>query len=219
MTSAASAWANVIVALAGPLAIAILGAAFASDSLAAHAIGLLAIVLLVIGVYAAAFLLEGYDWQRLGFAKISWHTPLLGLALAAFFIFIFGPLATQALKSFDTAGFERGLAVTGRMPGAYLVLTILLVATAEELLYRAYAIERIADLTGSRWLAAAISILAFTAAHVPMWGLAPALTTAVSGGILTLVYLWRPDVTALIIAHVATDIFGIVVAPYLVRGS
>jgi membrane protease YdiL (CAAX protease family) len=220
MTSALSAWANVALALTGPPLIAILGTqVFASQGLIGHVIGFAGIVLVVVVVYAFALNSEGYTWGRLGFAQISWLTPLLGVALAAFFVLVFGPLASHALTKLGATGFEQGLAAAGRLPIVYLIVTILLVAPTEELLYRAYAIERITDLTGSRWLAAAISIFAFTMAHVPMWGFGPALTTAVSGGVLTLVYLWRPDVTALIIAHVATDLFGIVVAPYLARGT
>jgi hypothetical protein len=51
-----------------------------------------------------------------------------------------------------------------------------------------------------------------------MWGWAPAATTIVSGGILTVVYLWRQDILALILAHIATDLYGIVLAPHLARG-
>jgi len=40
-------------------------------------------------------------------------------------------------------------------------------------------------------------------------GVAPAATTIVSGGILT--------VLALILAHIATDLYGIMLAPYLAR--
>jgi hypothetical protein len=43
--------------------------------------------------------------------------------------------------------------------------------------------------------------------------LAAALTTLVSGGILSAVYVWRRDVVALIVAHVTTDLYGILLAP------
>jgi membrane protease YdiL (CAAX protease family) len=64
-------------------------------------------------------------------------------------------------------------------------------------------------LTGSTLIASVISLSAFGLAHVPLWGLAPALTTLVSGGIMTLMYVWRRDVVALMIAHVIADLFGI----------
>jgi membrane protease YdiL (CAAX protease family) len=52
-----------------------------------------------------------------------------------------------------------------------------------------------------------------------MWGWAPAATAIVSGGIATLVYLWRQGMLALIIAHIATDLYGIVLAAHLVRAA
>jgi uncharacterized protein len=92
-----------------------------------------------------------------------------------------------------------------------------IVAAAEELLYRGYAVARLSDLTGSRLLASIVSVGSIGLAHVPMWGWAPATTTIVSGGIGTAVYLWRQDILALILAHIATDLYGIVLAPNLAR--
>jgi len=102
-------------------------------------------------------------------------------------------------------------------PTWVLILTVFVVALAEELLYRAYAIERLGALIGSRWTAGVVSLSVFFLAHVPMWGWAVALTTIVSGGLVTIVYLVRADVVALVIAHVITDLFGLVIAPHLVR--
>jgi membrane protease YdiL (CAAX protease family) len=92
-----------------------------------------------------------------------------------------------------------------------------IVAPGEELLYRGYAITRLFDLTGSYVLASIVSVAAFGLAHVPMWGWAPAATTIVSAGIVTVIYLWRQDILALILAHVATDLYGIVLASHLAR--
>jgi CAAX protease family protein len=93
-----------------------------------------------------------------------------------------------------------------------LVLTIVAVAPAEELLYRSYAIERLTDLTGSPAIAVGISVLVFGLAHVPMWGWGPSMTTCLAGGIMTIVYLWRRDVVALSVAHIAADLYGIAFA-------
>ena len=87
------------------------------------------------------------------------------------------------------------------------------------MLYRGYAIERLVDLTGSYLVASAVSVIAFGLAHVPMWGLAAAATTIASGGILTGIYIWRRDLVALILAHIATDVCGLVIAPQLARAA
>jgi len=216
-----SAWANVTLALAGPLLVAVLGAQLAPNppTLAAHAIALLAIVLITLGVCAWAMLGEGYTLQRLGFGQCSWATPLLAIALTAFFLLVFGPIAYCVLARFGLQSFGAGIEALSQLPTAYLMLTIVIVAPAEELLYRGDAIARLSDLMGSRLLAAIVSVVAFGLAHVPMWGWAPAATTIVSGGILTVVYLRRQDILALILAHIATDLYGIALAPYLAHAA
>jgi membrane protease YdiL (CAAX protease family) len=156
-------------------------------------------------------------FRDLGFAQVSWSSIAIGFVLAGFFIGIFGPLASWSLARLGTAGFEQGLRRVADLPTWYLILTIMVVASAEELLYRAYAIERLGTLIGSRWIAGFISLVMFCLAHVPMWGGAPALTTIAAGCIFTIVYLVRADVVALVIAHVATDLFGLAIAPHLAK--
>lgn len=143
----------------------------------------------------------------------------MAIALIAFFVLVLGPIADWVLAKCGSQAFDAGLELVDRLPGAYLMLTIAIVAPIEELLYRGYAITRPSELTGSYLLASIASVIACSIAHVPMWGWAPAATTIVSGGIATLVYLWRQDMLALIIAHIATDLYGIVLAPHLVRAA
>jgi len=219
MTKNLTAWANVTLALAGTALVAWFGVRFGPNppTLVSHASGLLAIFLIALTVYGWALFKEGYDLQRLGFAQMSWLTPIVALVLTAFFILVFGPIAYWLLLKSGAQSFAAGIETTSHLPVGYLVLTIVIVASAEELLYRGYAIERLADLTGSYWVASILAVLAFGLAHVPMWGWAPAATTIISGSILTIVFLWRRDVAALILAHIATDVYGIVVAPQLAR--
>lgn len=116
-------------------------------------------------------------------------------------------------------GFDSGFARASSIPTWLLVVTILIVATAEEILYRGYAVERLAGITGNYWIAGAVSVLVFRVAHVPYWGLGAALTTVVSGAILTAFFVWRQDLTANIIAHVVTDLMGLVIMPMRTRSG
>jgi membrane protease YdiL (CAAX protease family) len=109
--------------------------------------------------------------------------------------------------------YDTGLAKVTALPVWYLVLTVVIVAIGEEWLYRGYAIGRLEAIIGNAWIAGAISLAAFALAHVPIWGIWPSLTTLVSGGILTALYIWHRDVTFLMLAHVATDLYGIVIVP------
>lgn len=99
-----------------------------------------------------------------------------------------------------------------------LWLRLFMLATAglvEEALYRGFAIERLTALTGRRWLASLIALAAFVAAHVPFWGLGAIATPIVGGAFFTLVYLWKRDLVACMVAHLAVDSVGLLLAPAL----
>ncbi len=127
-------------------------------------------------------------------------------------------MAAAIVRLADRGSFEASLSAVKEVPTWYLTLTIVIVAAGEEWLYRAYAIERLATLTGSFWIAGGISVLAFALAHLPVWGPGLALSTLVSGAVMTALYVWRRDITFLIVAHVATDFYGLVVATLLRTG-
>jgi CAAX protease family protein len=72
----------------------------------------------------------------------------------------------------------------------------------EETLYRGYAIERLAALTGRRWFSGIACAVIFGLAHIPAWGVAFALTADLPFGVLTTVfYLWRRDLLANGVVH------------------
>jgi membrane protease YdiL (CAAX protease family) len=151
--------------------------------------------------------------RQLGFAESGWRSIPIGLLLAAFLVFVYGPILTWALHQSGAGAFENGMDRLAPIPTWALLVTIIIMASAEELLYRAYAIEVLGPILGSRSAAGAAAVLVFSLAHVPFWGWAAASTTLAAGALLTIIYLWRADVLALMIAHVAADIVGLVIVP------
>jgi len=200
--------------LLGPLALAAAsgrsdrGPARLGESVLSQAM-LVAIALAVLWI---AFRVEGLPPAALGFRPLRWQALAWGAALALFFNRVYGPALHFALRRLRVRGFEAGLAKLAGLPRWYLGLAVVIGGTAEEILYRGYAIGRIESLTGSLWLAALIPIALFSIAHVPLWGPAPALSTALAGAIFTLFYLWQGDLAPNLIAHVATDFVGIVLS-------
>ena len=166
---------------------------------------------LIAAVWAIARFGERMKLRDLGFGRLSWLTPVIAALLAAFFIFVFGPAAYWFLVATRLTSFAGGESTLALLPKRFLILDIVIVAAGEEWLYRAYAIERLQALVGRPWLAGLLSLAAFGLAHLPLWGPGVALTTLVSGGIFTALYVWRRDITALILAHVITDLWGLVV--------
>jgi membrane protease YdiL (CAAX protease family) len=75
----------------------------------------------------------------------------------------------------------------------------------EEVLFRGYAIERMTELTGNRWIGALLPILVFGAAHASFWGIAHAIVAGFTGLWLSLLYLWRRNLWTNITAHALLD--------------
>jgi membrane protease YdiL (CAAX protease family) len=98
-----------------------------------------------------------------------------------------------------------------------ITLRVALVCTAglcEEFLYRGFAIEEIGRLSGSRWLGAGISLLAFTLAHGGLYGWTSALLIPFAiGTALTLLYMWRRNLPVCMLMHAGTDAWGLIVLP------
>lgn len=73
-----------------------------------------------------------------------------------------------------------------------LVARIGIVITApltEELFFRGYVIERIEEMTGRIWIAAAVSTLVFAGLHIPYYGLLPGLVRIPVSALLTIRYV------------------------------
>jgi membrane protease YdiL (CAAX protease family) len=90
-------------------------------------------------------------------------------------------------------------------PFWYRVLLVTRAAVAEELLFRGYSIERLSELTGSRAIAAVVTCAAFTYAHLGGWGAAQLIVAGYGGVLLTVLYVWRQNLWANMLAHWIAD--------------
>ncbi|WJY21676.1 CPBP family intramembrane metalloprotease [Fontisubflavum oceani] len=153
----------------------------------------------------------------LGLGLPDLHTWLWGGAMSVFFIFGLGPILLRMPLWLGLKGFEKTLSALADLPIWYLVLAVVVGGIVEELLYRGIALAVLTSLGLDPILAATFVVTAFALAHIPMWGIGPALTTAISGAALTAFFLWHGDLLANIIAHVVTDFAGIVLGPLFAR--
>lgn len=106
---------------------------------------------------------EHRPWSWIGVRHISWRAALLaavlGVALGIAVHIL--TVATSRLLSLSKGGTVDTVAASGPV---WLVLAAVLTASVvEELLFRAYPIERLARLTGARWPGALLSLAAFAA--------------------------------------------------------
>ena len=112
--------------------------------------------------------------------------------------------------------FQPGLDRIARQPVWFRVCVALSSGLVEEVLYRGYAVERLATLTGRLPLGGLIAAVAFGAAHVPFWGLGPALAADLPfGAIMVALYVWRRDLFANAAAHAALLLISMLPVPNL----
>lgn len=150
--------------------------------------------------------LSSIGFRRLGMANV-------GLAFAAWALTIIGiglivALVLPALHLRMNTDLMNRLR---SMPFWFRVELVTRAAIVEEILFRGYAIERIQELTGSRLFAGAISLAAFTIAHLRLWGWAQLIIAGFAGLILTVLYIWRRNIWANMIAHWLIDGAGFLI--------
>lgn len=146
--------------------------------------------------------------SSIGLKQPTWKSFGFGLAGALVLVAGFAFIYMIIFPALGLPMNESQMAAVKSMPLWFRFLLILRAAVFEEIYYRGFAIERLAEITGLRWLASLISILAFTLAHLGYWGRAHLIVAAFGGVVLTVLYLFRRDLNTNMIAHLLTDGIG-----------
>jgi uncharacterized protein len=161
--------------------------------------------LVVVATLLYVSFIERRRLSSIGFRKPGLIDILLavtaGMLVVAGIVFIYFTLFPMLHLTMNQTAMS-GILQT---PFWYRFILVSRAAVAEELLFRGYPIERIIELTGSRSLAAAIPWAAFTYAHLASWGAAQLIVAGYGGVILTVLYLWRRNLWANMIAHWIAD--------------
>ncbi|HZQ22289.1 MAG TPA: CPBP family intramembrane glutamic endopeptidase [Terriglobales bacterium] len=148
---------------------------------------------------------EGRPFSSIGLLRPTWKTGVVGIVGAAAMV---AGMATIYIVIFPILGVSANESMTASiksMPLWFRTLLMLRAAVFEEVFYRGFMIERLTELTRLRWLAALLSLGAFTLAHVNGWGWAHLLIAGFGGIVLTTIYLIRKDLACNMLAHFLTD--------------
>jgi membrane protease YdiL (CAAX protease family) len=149
-------------------------------------------------------------WERrppssVGLGPLTWPAARAGVLFSVLLVFLAGLAGKVIQLSGVSAQAGSQAALVMAMPIWLQLFAALSAGFTEEILFRGYAIERVTELTGSRWLGALIPVLVFGAVHAPFWGVGHALVAGVSGLWLTLIYLKTRNLWTVIIAHALLD--------------
>jgi CAAX protease family protein len=186
--------------------------AFAITSLATilHDVALCALILFFLWTAGERFSAIGWTTRRLG-REIALGAALYPPVLAA--ITGVGWLVQAAGLP---APSSPPAALVPRSPAELVLaaLLVIVVAVAEETIFRGYLLLRLRAVTHSTTAAVAASTLLFAAGHTYS-GAAGVVVIAVLAVVLSLIYLWRGSLVAPIVLHLLQDFLGLVIAPWL----
>ena len=179
-------------------------------------------VLLVLGT---AHFAEGYPLSMFGFEwsqktlrtrLIEWIlTTIAAVAIGSVIIFFSQYVRMRLTNTPAPASIEK----IKEFPGWVLIPAWITGSFTEEVLFRSYPIERLTRLTGNRWLAGLITVVAFTVLHLFGWDWIHVLTVVLPAAIMfTLFYLWRRNLALNVMVHAILNaplLLLPLLAPYL----
>jgi membrane protease YdiL (CAAX protease family) len=152
-------------------------------------------------------------------ATIGWTAPdavpfayyaTVGLAAMLATTVILAPIR-ERMDSADE--MDQGLAEFATFTHPERLFVAATAGVTEEVPYRGYTIERVAALTGSPLLGAAVSLVAFLWAHVgDRWSVGAALQMAQPTVVLLALYLWTRSLPVVMAVHAVWDAFGLLFA-------
>jgi membrane protease YdiL (CAAX protease family) len=157
-------------------------------------------------VFAVILFGERRKLTSIGLGLPDWHAIRTGILMTVLLLVLAmaAGAVVQAIGGLQQGGGSQINMVVG-LPIWLQLFVALSAGFTEEVLFRGYAIERMTELTGNRWLGAIIPIFVFGAVHAPFWGIGHAVVAGMSGLWLTLIYLWRRNLWTNITAHALLD--------------
>ncbi len=169
-----------------------------------------------IWLYAAIVLAIALFWENrtlvsIGLCKLTFASLAFAIAGAAAMVgagalaayFVYSLLHQPQHSDAEAAALVNGSVV-------YALCIAVRAGVVEEIFFRGLAIEQLTILTGYRWLAAFLATAVFVVIHALHFDWIQLIPIAAVSIVLTGLYLWRRDLWANIIAHVAVDGAGLV---------
>lgn len=166
---------------------------------------------LILGSIALALAVQ--RWTTVPATRMGWIKPsprALGWGLLCGLAILLVSAATIFLmRHFGLAQNASVLAAMGSKPVWLLVLVALTAAISEEIVFRGIALSQIENATNSTWIGAVVSLVVFAVMHLSVWGWSQVFFAAIPGLVLTLFFLWKRNLTVVVIGHFLTDLIGL----------
>lgn len=161
----------------------------------------LAIALFWEGRTLASIGLRKFTWKSVGFA-VGGVAAMVGAGYGAAYV-VYNLLHQPQHADVQAAAIVGSSVV-------YAVCLAVRAGVIEELFFRGLAINQLRALTGRPWLSALIPGAVFVLSHALHFDWVQLVPIAAVTVVLTVLYLWRRDLWANILAHIAVDATGLV---------
>jgi uncharacterized protein len=159
---------------------------------------------LVAWIFFQTVILERDQLSSLGFRAVKLVEILAAIGIGIVTLVVVALLYYEVLPRLHLSEAAEMHSLT-QTPLWWRAISVVRASVGEEVLFRGYAITRLRTLTRSLPLAATISWLVFTIAHIGSWGWGHLLIAGFGGLMLTLAFLWRGNIWVSIIAHAVID--------------
>ena len=158
--------------------------------------------------------------RSVGLVPLTLSDVGLGVSLFAVIIIVSGAYAAllyRMFPGFTSAGASEQVKTILSVPVAFMLFGMVVNGFFEEIAARGYAIDRLQTATGSLLLASTIALFLDLAIHIPFWGWRYPIVIFPAQALFVLMYIWRRNISACIIAHILVD-SGYIFAVAIIAG-
>lgn len=161
-------------------------------------------------------IVERKSLSSLGYVRPGILDIVLGILAAVVAVAGTGVIFQAVLPTLHL-NLNRSMSAIVQAPLWFRFLLVTRAAVVEETAFRGYGFNRLTELTGSPMLAAAVTFVLFTLAHLSGGGWGQVVIAAYGGLVLTILYLWRRNLWTNILAHWLTDGAAFILLPLLMQ--
>ena len=167
--------------------------------------------LFVMWFLAVAVVLLTLWAEKRPLSSIGWESPTVKLTLIGVGLGVLLSLTVPALSvlsgmmipSDEAGSIESAVQISGFI----MLAGVITAGITEEILYRGYALERLLDWTGSKWISSIISLVFFTVLHISGWNMAHIVGVVIPlGAAMIALYWWKRNLILVIIVHIVINL-------------
>lgn len=149
--------------------------------------------------------IEKRKFSSIGFRPIGVKKISLAIGIGFFCSLLIPLFYYGMLFLFDTS-VENSIENLSLQSPIFILVSIITAAVTEEVLFRAYPLERLYELTGRNWIGITVSLAAFLLLHSQSWNILHILGVVMPLGILlTIIYLKTRSLLFITIVHLVID--------------